>query len=95
MRPNLDLSAKFYEYLLKAMDAKKVFHGFGTGIRATLSFKELKHKPIPLVPLAEQEAIVAYLVRVTAEIDRAIEAQQKMIEALNPEAQANHHHSLP
>ena len=87
MRPNTDLSAKFYEYLLKAMDAKKVFHGFGTGIRATLSFKELKHKPIPLVPLDEQEAIVAYLDRVTAEIDRAIEAQQKMIEALNERKQ--------
>ena len=87
MRPNPDLSAKFYEYLLKAMDAKKVFHGFGTGIRATLSFKELKHKPIPLVPIAEQEAIVAYLDKVTAEIDRAIEAQQKIIEALNERKQ--------
>lgn len=87
MRPNPDLSAKFYEYLLKAMDAKKVFHGFGTGIRATLSFKELKHKSIPLVPLAEQEAIVAYLDKVTAEFDRAIEAQQKMIDALNERKQ--------
>lgn len=87
MRPNSNLSAKFYEYLLKAMDAKKVFHGFGTGIRATLSFKELKHKPIPLVPLAEQEAIVAYLDKVTAEIDRAIEAQRKLIEALNERKQ--------
>ncbi len=87
MRPNPDLSAKFYEYLLKAMDAKKVFHGFGTGIRATLSFKELKHKPIPLVPIAEQETIVAYLDKVTGEIDRAIEAQQRMIDALNERKQ--------
>lgn len=87
MRPNNGLSPKFYEYMLKAMDAKKVFHGFGTGIRATLSFKELKHKLLPLVPLIEQEAIVAYLDKVTGDIDRAIEAQQKMIDALNERKQ--------
>lgn len=87
MRPNSGLSPKFYEYMLKAMDAKKVFHGFGTGIRSTLSFKELKHKLLPLVPLEEQEAIVAYLDNVTAEINRAIEAQQKMIDALNERKQ--------
>ncbi len=87
MRPNNGLSPKFYEYMLKAMDAKKVFHGFGTGIRATLSYKELKHKLLPLVPLNEQEAIVAYLDKVTGDIDRAIEAQQKMIGALNERKQ--------
>lgn len=87
MRPNNGLSPKFYEYMLKAMDAKKVFHGFGTGIRATLSFKELKHKLLPLVPRNEQEAIVAYLDKVTGVIDRAIEAQQKMIDALNERKQ--------
>lgn len=87
MRPNSGLSPKFYEYMLKAMDAKKVFHGFGTGIRSTLSFKELKHKLLPMVPLVEQEAIVAYLDKVTGEIDRAIEAQQKMIDALNERKQ--------
>lgn len=87
MRPNNGLSPKFYEYMLKAMDAKKVFHGFGTGIRATLSYKELKHKLLPLVPLNEQEAIVAYLDKVTGDIDRAIEAQQKMIDALNERKQ--------
>lgn len=87
MRPNNGLSPKFYEYMLKAMDAKKVFHGFGTGIRATLSYKELRHKLLPLVPLNEQEAIVAYLDKVTGDIDRAIEAQQKMIDALNERKQ--------
>ncbi len=87
MRPNSGLSPEFYEYMLKAMDAKKVFHGFGTGIRSTLSFKELKHKLLPMVPLVEQEAIVAYLDKVTGEIDRAIEAQQKMIDALNERKQ--------
>lgn len=38
-------------------------------------------------PKREQEAIVAYLDKVTAEIDRAIEAQKKMIDALNERKQ--------
>lgn len=38
-------------------------------------------------PMREQEAIVAYLDKVTAEIDRAIEAQQKMIDTLNERKQ--------
>lgn len=38
-------------------------------------------------PLREQEAIVAYLDMVTSKIDHAIEAQQKMIDALNERKQ--------
>lgn len=38
-------------------------------------------------PMREQEAIVAYLDKVTGEIDSAIEAQQKMIDALNERKQ--------
>lgn len=87
IRPKNIASAKFYEYLLKALDARKTFHGFGTGVRATLSWKELKHKLLPIVPFHEQEAIVEYLDKVTADIDRAIEAQQKMIDALNERKQ--------
>lgn len=87
IRPKNSTSAKFYEYLLKALDARKTFHGFGTGVRATLSWKELKHKLLPLVPSNEQEAIVAYLDKVVGEIDRAIETQQKMIDALNERKQ--------
>lgn len=87
IRPKDLSSAKFYEYLLKALDARKTFHGFGTGVRATLSWKELKHKLLPLVPFKEQSAIVSYLDKVTGEIDQAIEAQQKMIDALNERKQ--------
>ena len=87
IRPHEDICAKYYEYLFKAMDARKVFHGFGTGVRATLSYKELRQKPIAIPPIAEQEAIVAYLDKATGEIDRAIEVQQQMIDALNERIQ--------
>lgn len=87
LRPKNNIFSSYFLYLLKGMDARKVFHGFGSGIRATLSFKELKNKELAIPPQEEQEAIVAYLDNVTAKIDEAIEAQQKMIDALNERKQ--------
>lgn len=59
--PRKGVEATYYNYLFKAMDSKKLFHGMGTGIRLTLSFAELKKQQIPVPPLPEQQAIVAYL----------------------------------
>ena len=87
LRPKNNVFSSYFLYLLKGMDARKVFHGFGSGIRATLSFKELKNKELAIPPREEQEAIVSYLDNVTAKIDEAIEAQQKMIDALNERKQ--------
>lgn len=39
----------------------KLFHGMGSGIRLTLSFKELKRQLLPVPPEEEQDAIVFYL----------------------------------
>ena len=54
------------------MDAKKLFHGMGTGIRLTLSFAELKKQFILFPPLAEQQEIVEYIDRKTTEVDRLV-----------------------
>lgn len=54
------------------MDAKKLFHGMGTGIRLTLSYAELKKQMILFPPLAEQEEIVNYIDQKTTDIDRLI-----------------------
>jgi len=43
--------------------------------------------PILVPPLAEQEAIVAYLDNATAEIDKAIASQQRMVELLQERKQ--------
>lgn len=53
----------------------KMFHGMGSGIRLTLSFKELKDKFVPVPSLPEQQAIVDYLDNKTALIDQAIEGK--------------------
>ena len=69
------------------MDAKKMFHGMGTGIRLTLSYNELKNQFIPCPSPEEQTAIANYLDTATSKIDAAIAQQQKMIDLLNERKQ--------
>ena len=87
LRPTAETNPSYYNYLLKAMDAQKMFHGMGTGVRLTLSYKELKNKYLPFPPLAEQEAMVAYLDEQTGIIDTAIERERKMIDLLEERKQ--------
>lgn len=79
LSPNAFISQLYYCFLFKAMDSKKLFHGMGTGIRLTLSYRELKSQSLPCPPLAEQEAIVAYIEQKTCEIDRLIECTEQEI----------------
>lgn len=60
-RPRKKVNYNFYTYLFKGMDSMKLFHGMGSGIRLTLSFKELKRQLLPVPPEEEQDAIVFYL----------------------------------
>lgn len=83
LRPTQIANSRYYTYFLKSMDAKKMFHGMGTGIRLTLSYNELKNQFIPKPSIKEQEAIARYLDSATSKIDEAIDQQQKMIDLLN------------
>lgn len=87
LRPTEIADSRFYTYFLKSMDAKKMFHGMGTGIRLTLSYNELKNQFLPKPSLKEQEAIANYLDVATSKIDEAIAQQQKMIDLLNERKQ--------
>lgn len=80
--PRQGVEAMYFNYLFKAMDSKKLFHGMGTGIRLTLSFSELKKQQIPVPPLPEQETIVTYLDSKVAKIDEYISIAEKKIAAL-------------
>lgn len=60
----------------------KLFHGMGSGIRLTLSFKELKKQMLPVPPLSEQQTIVSYITERTAKIDSLIEKLNKEIECI-------------
>jgi len=87
LRPTEIADSRFYTYFLKSMDAKKMFHGMGTGIRLTLSYNELKNQFLPKPSLKEQKAIANYLDDATSKIDEAIAQQQKMIDLLNERKQ--------
>ena len=83
LRPLEGANSKYYTYYMKAMDAQKMFHGMGSGVRLTLSYDNLKNLFFPYPSPEEQEAIVAYLDAATAKIDEAISQQQRMIDLLN------------
>lgn len=80
-------NSRYYTYYLKAMDNIKMFHGMGSGVRLTLSYKELKNMYIPIPPIEEQRAMADYIDSATAEIDKAIASQQRMVELLQERMQ--------
>ena len=77
LRPREGVCSSYFTYLFKTMDNKKMFHGMGTGIRLTLSFKELKAQRIPSPPTPIQRAIVAYLDDKCGKVDRLVAAKEK------------------
>ena len=83
LRPIPGVNSRYYTYFMKAMDAKKMFHGMGSGVRHTLAYANLKNLFFPYPTSEEQEAIVAFLDASTAKIDEAIEQQQRMVDLLN------------
>lgn len=87
LRPAAGVNSKYYTYFMKAMDAQKMFHGMGSGVRLTLAYANLKNMFFPYPSPEEQDAIVAYLDTATAKIDEAIAQQQRMIDLLNERKQ--------
>lgn len=81
-RPRKGVNYNYYTNLFKAMDSQKLFHGMGTGIRLTLSFKELKKQLLPVPPLSEQRAIVDYINERTSKIDTLTAKLQQEIDAI-------------
>ena len=81
-RPRDGVNHRYFTYLFNGMDSMKLFHGMGSGIRLTLSFKEMKKQIIPLPPLTEQRAIVSYLDDKTSKIDTLVAKLQQEIEAI-------------
>jgi len=54
----------------------------GTGIRLTLSFKEMKKQILPIPPHSEQRAIVSYITGKTSKIDTLTSKLQQEIESI-------------
>ena len=88
LSPRRGINHNYYCLLFKAMDSMKLFHGMGSGIRLTLSYKDLKNQCLPLPPLYEQEAIVAYLEEKVAQMDSLAAKQEAQIAYLRELKQA-------
>lgn len=82
MHPRKNVNAQYFCFLFKTMDAKKLFHSMGTGIRLTLSFAELKKQYIPIPPIEEQQAIVDYIEAKLSKIDSCMADLQAEIDYL-------------
>lgn len=85
-----NINPHYANYLLRTDLYTAEFKRNSTGIiesRLRMYPDDFKNIVCIKPPMQDQEAIVAYLDKVTAEIDRAIETQQKMIEVLNERKQ--------
>ena len=72
----------YIQYLLHSYDTKKVFYGYGGGVRQSIGFKDIRHLRVPVPPRDEQDQIVRYLDWQVSKISRLIAAKRKQIKLL-------------
>lgn len=85
LAPRTTMNADYYNWLFHTTLFADEFYSWGHGIVAdlwTTRWQEMKNIAIPTPPLAEQEAIAAYLDKKCGEIDELIEVEQQMISSL-------------
>ena len=88
LRLNSDIDPRFAAYYLHALDIGKVFYGMGGGVRQSMSYKDIKHLPLPRPKVGEQRAIADFLDRETGRIDALVEKKRRLIELLGQRAWA-------
>lgn len=84
----------FGHLLLHAYDVMKIFYGYGSGLRQTLDFAQLKRIPIALPPTTDQAAIMRFIAFIDSRIQRFIATKERMIELLDEERQAIVHRAV-
>lgn len=84
---NSEYNSSYIHYFLHSWDITKEIYRYGSGLRQSLSWLDLRRLLILLPSREEQDAIVAYLDAATSKIDEAIAQQQKMIDLLNERKQ--------
>jgi type I restriction enzyme S subunit len=87
LRPTASLNHRYAAFLLSGYDHMKVFYGFGSGLRQNLDVKHIKHIPVPVPSLEEQELIVRYLDHAELRIAKAIAAKTRLLRLLTEQKQ--------
>ena len=75
-------NSAYIRYLLHSYDTRKVFYGYGGGVRQSIGFKEIRHLQVSVPPRDEQDQIVRYLDWQVSKIIRLIAAKRKQIELM-------------
>lgn len=76
----IKLSMDYAYLLLHSYDIDKVFYQFGGGVRQAIGFPDVKHLPILLPPIEEQNKIVAEQIKQTSKINNLIsKAEQELL----------------
>ena len=92
--PSTSNDSRFLHLLLYNWDITKELYRYGTGLRQSLSWNDLKYLRLPIPPLQEQKKIVEYVDSLTTQIDRAIAQSQRMIDLLNERKQIIIQHAV-
>ena len=72
----------YLHYLLHSYDTKKVFYGYGGGVRQSIGFKDIRYLQVPVPPREEQDQIVRFLDWKVSSINRLIRIRKRQIEEL-------------
>lgn len=97
LQPLAEVHPPFSHWLLKSAVFQEEFYRWGRGIVAdlwTTKYSEMKRIPLALPPLAEQQAIAAFLDRETAKLDALVEEQRRLIALLKEKRQAVISHAV-
>lgn len=73
----------YLHYLLHSYDTKKVFYGYGGGVRQSIGFKDIRYLQVPVPPRDEQDQIVRFLDWKVSGINKLINIRHKEISELN------------
>ena len=88
IKPTVELSSEYMQYLYHSYDICKVFYGMGDGVRQGMNYDDLRRLPTLFPEYEEQQQIADFLDKKCAEIDKLIDLQESMIEKLKEYKQA-------
>lgn len=72
--------SEYAQLMLHSYDIMKVFYGMGGGLRQSMGYQDISNLYIPVPPIDEQKAIVAYIEERVAKIDALSQKLQQEIE---------------
>src|SRR5699024_8452080 len=80
LKPENNINAEYFQLVLHVYDLLKVFYRLGTGLRQSISFKELRRLTIPCPELEEQHKIVKMSQKYVNDFNERIDSSKKKIE---------------